>query len=462
MSDFHLIGVGGAGMSVVAELLLSRGYEVSGSDQADSPVLQRLSGLGVRTFVGHAAEQVPAGAIVVVSTAVRESNPELALARSTGMPVIHRSEALALAANGMEFIAVAGAHGKTTTSGMLAATFSALGADPSFAVGGTVAGFGTGARLGAGPFFIAEADESDRSFLNYSPRVALVTNVEPDHLDHYGSREAFEAAFVEFAQRIVPQGALIVCADDAGARALGERVVATGRRVWSYGCGAGVAGAQHLAIQDVQILPEGAAFNIFYDANLYPVKLSVTGAHNVLNAAGAFAVAVELGLDPESVALSLNAFTGTGRRFELKAEAAGRRLFDDYAHHPTEVAATLRQARIIAGSGKVTVLFQPHLYSRTVNFQREFAAALSLADQVVLADIYGARENPVPGVTSELIAQHLPTPTFVGNLEAAAVEAAKLTGVGDICLTMGAGDVYKAGDLVVAAWERSELEAETL
>lgn len=455
MSDFHLVGVGGAGMSVVAELLLARGYEVSGSDQADSVSLRRLESLGVHTFVGHAAAQVPAGSTVVVSTAVRETNPELAFARKQGLPVMHRSEALALAANGMEFIAVAGAHGKTTTSGMLAAAFSALGADPSFAVGSTVAGFGTGAHLGAGPFFIAEADESDRSFLNYSPRVALVTNVEPDHLDHYGSREAFEEAFDLFAQRIIPEGALVVCADDPGALALGNRVLAAGKRVLAYGRFAELAGAQQVQIKNVQIFPEGAAFTLTYDAVDYPVELRVSGEHNVLNAAGAFAVAVELGLDPAEVACALQAFSGTGRRFEFKAEVGGRRLFDDYAHHPTEVATTLHQAKIMAGSGKVTVLFQPHLYSRTVNFQRDFATALEIADRVVLADIYGARENPVPGVSSEVISQHISREVYVGDLQSASQVAADLTGKGDICLTMGAGDVFKAAEIIVAKWQET-------
>ncbi|MCS4484538.1 UDP-N-acetylmuramate--L-alanine ligase [Gleimia sp. 6138-11-ORH1] len=453
MIDYHLIGIGGAGMSVVAELLQARGYEVSGSDQADSATLTRLRNLGITVFAGHKAEQVPPQATVVISTAVKETNPELAYALKMGMPVIHRSEALALAASGLEFIAVAGAHGKTTTSGMLAAAFSALGADPSFAVGGIVSKFGTGARLGAGPFFIAEADESDGSFLNYAPRVALVTNVEPDHLDHYGSEAAFEAAFDKFVSKITAEGALVVCADDPGAQALGNRAVAAGRRVWAYGLENIVEGGENLKISQLELFENKAKFVVEYGVKQIPVELNVTGAHNVLNATGALAVGLELGLDVGTVAESLAAFSGTGRRFEFKGEISQRRLFDDYAHHPSEVQAALKQARIVAGSGKVVVLFQPHLYSRTLNFQAEFASALELADAVVLADIYGAREEPMGGVTSHLIAEHTEKVSFVGALEAAAKVAADLTHAGDICITMGAGSVTGAGELILKAWQ---------
>lgn len=453
MSDFHLIGIGGAGMSVVAELLQARGYEVSGSDQAESAILERLRRLGIVAYAGHAAQQVPAGATVVVSTAVKETNPELAFAKQIGMPVIHRSEALALAANGLDFIAVAGAHGKTTTSGMLAAAFSALGADPSFAVGGVVTGFGTGAHLGAGPFFIAEADESDGSFLNYAPRVALVTNVEPDHLDHYGSKAAFEAAFDQFVGKITAEGALVVCADDPGARALGQRALAAGRRVWAYGAQEILEGAHNLQISAVNLSDQGAHFEVHYETQTLTVKLQVTGAHNVLNATGALAVGLELGIEPLAVAEALGAFNGTGRRFEFKGAVAGRRLFDDYAHHPSEVKAALQQARIVAGAGKVIVLFQPHLYSRTVNFKAEFTAALELADQVVLADIYGAREEPQEGVTSHLLAEDSTKTAFVGALSEAAKVAAGLTESGDICITMGAGNVTTASAVILSLWQ---------
>ncbi|EEH64214.1 UDP-N-acetylmuramate--L-alanine ligase [Gleimia coleocanis DSM 15436] len=450
---FHLIGVGGAGMSVVAELLLSRGFKVSGSDQADSAGLQRLRSLGIEAFVGHDAGQVPVDATVVVSTAVRETNPELAFAREHNLPVIHRSQALAIAAQGLDFVAVAGAHGKTTTSGMLAAALSAAGMDPSFAVGGVVAGFGTGAHLGQGRFFVAEADESDGSFLNYTPRVALVTNVEPDHLDHYGSREAFEAVFDEFVTRITADGALVVCADDPGASALGQRVLATGRRVWSYGLDSSVEGAQHLQISEVELHASGSSFLVSYGDETVAVHLNVSGLHNVLNATGALAVALDLGISLSVMAEALKAFTGTGRRFEFKGEVAGKRLFDDYAHHPSEVAAALKQARVVVGEGKVVVLFQPHLYSRTRNFAAEFAASLALADQVVLADIYGAREDPMPGITSALIGDKLVEVAFVGPLETAAEVAAELTEAGDICITMGAGNVTSVGNQIINYWQ---------
>lgn len=449
---YHFIGIGGAGMSVVAQLLAARGFQVSGSDQADSAVLVKLQQSGIKTFVGHRAEQVPAEATVVVSTAVRETNPELQYARERGFPVIHRSEALALAAADFDFIAVAGAHGKTTTSGILAAAFTQVGLDPSFAVGGVVSGFGTGAHLGQGKFFIAEADESDGSFLNYSPRVALVTNVEPDHLDHYGSKEAFEAVFDDFAARITAAGALIVCADDAGAAALGKRVLATGRRVWSYGVAGIVEGAQHIAISQVQLYVSGAEFTVSVGNETENVKLQVSGLHNVLNATGAIAVGLELGLSLPVIATAVGSFTGTGRRFEFKGEKGQRRLFDDYAHHPSEVKAALEQARVVAGSGRVIVLFQPHLYSRTRNFAVEFAASLQLADRIVLADIYGAREDPLPGVTSALIGDLLPEVAFIGELHEAAKVAASLTEPGDICITMGAGNVTAVGNQILKSW----------
>lgn len=457
MAEFHLVGVGGAGMSVVAELLAAAGHRVTGSDQRDSAVLGRLRAAGVDAVPGHDPARVPPGAAVVVSTAVRADNPELRAARARGQRVIHRSQALALAAAGRDFVAVAGAHGKTTTSAMLAVALRAAGRDPSFAIGGVVRDLGTGAHLGAGPELVAEADESDGSFLNYAPRVAVVTNVEPDHLDHYGSREAFARAFEEFAARIVPGGLLVACADDAGARALAQHAADAGTRVVTYGSGpSGVEGAEgHAALGAPALTGASAAAPLrWLPAGLeVPLELAVGGQHNLLNAAGAWAAGVELGVDPAAMARGLAAFTGTGRRFEPRGEARGVRVVDDYAHHPTEIAATLRTARLAAGDGRVLALFQPHLYSRTAAFADRFAAALDAADVVVVTDVYAAREEPVPGVDGSVVTAHMAHGRYVADRVEAARTVADLARPGDLVLTIGAGDVTELPPLVLARLE---------
>jgi len=461
MADrFHLVGVGGAGMSAVAELLAARGHEVSGSDQRDSAVLTHLRSAGVRTYVGHDAAHVPGSGSLVVSTAVRPDNPELVAARERGLEVLHRSQALAQAAEGLDFVAVAGAHGKTSTSAMLAVALRAAGEDPSYAIGGTVLALGTGAHLGAGRAFVAEADESDGSFLNYTPRVALVTNVEPDHLDHHGSEAAFRRSFEEFADRIAPGGLLVACADDPGALALVRHAVARGTRVVTYGRGdapEGVEAHARLAAAD-RMTGRGSAARLTLagrDDAVVEVELAlrVGGAHMLLNAAGAWCAGLELGVGPEDMAAALGAFTGTGRRFEDRGEAGGVRVVDDYAHHPTEVAATLGTARLAAGSGRVLVLFQPHLYSRTRTFAEEFATALAAADEVVVTDVYAAREDPVPGVDGGLItaamSRHGDRGRYVADRIEAATAVADLARPGDLVLTVGAGDVTELGPVIL-------------
>ncbi|KAE8762141.1 UDP-N-acetylmuramate--L-alanine ligase [Georgenia thermotolerans] len=451
MTRFHLIGIGGAGMSAVAELLLARGHAVSGSDQRDSATLARLRGLGAQVFAGHDAAHVPADAALVVSTAVRETNPELAVARERGQRVLHRSEALALAAEGRDFVAVAGAHGKTSTSAMLAVALRAAGQDPSYAIGGTVLALGTGAHLGAGRAFVAEADESDGSFLNYAPRVALVTNIEPDHLDHYGSEAAFRRAFEDFAGRIVPGGLLVACADDPGALALARHAADAGVRVRTYGTGDAPL-ADHVRVGDRELGAGGSRAVLAAPEGEVPLTLAVGGAHMLLNAAGAWSAGVELGVAPGDMATALGAFTGTGRRFEDKGSAAGVRVVDDYAHHPTEVAATLRTARLAAAGGRVLAVFQPHLYSRTQNFAAQFADALALADEAVVTDVYAAREDPVPGVDGALITAAAPAGArerYVADRLDAARAVADLARPGDLVLTLGAGDVTELGPVIL-------------
>lgn len=445
MTRFHLIGIGGAGMSVVAELL-ARDAEVSGSDSAESAVLDRLRAEGMTVYVGQAEANVDPEAVVVVSSAIRDTNPELVVARRRGQRILHRSQALALAATGRDFVAVAGAHGKTTTSAMIATALRAAGEDPSWAIGGTVMGLGGGSHVGEGAVFVAEADESDASFLNYTPRVELVTNVEPDHLDHYGSREAFEEAFAEFARCMVPGGLLVACVDSPGAVRMAQQAISEGIRVVTYGCGAAVPGAErHVAVADYAVTDTGITGTIMG----HPVRLAVVGEHNLLNAAGAWAVGVELGVDETLMAESLAHFHGTGRRFEKRGEASGITVIDDYAHHPTEIAATLAAARPVAGQGRLIVLFQPHLYSRTRNFAEEFARSLALADEVIVTGVYAAREDPMEGVEGNIITERMDGARFIADRFEAAHEVARIARSGDLVMTIGAGNVTELGPIIL-------------
>lgn len=456
---FHLIGIGGAGMSVVAELLNERGMVVSGSDQNDSPILDHLRQAGIEVFVGHDASHVPSDGVVVVSTAVRENNPELAQARLLGLTVIHRSQALALAAAGMRFVAVAGAHGKTTTSGMLSMALREAGADPSIAVGSIIPEIGSGAHLGTGDIFVAEADESDGSFLNYTPWIEIVTNVEPDHLDRYESREAFEQVFVDFVGCLREGGTLVCCGEDSGSARLARYAQEHGIDTVTYarvGEESPECTVVDVVIEDARTDGHTSCATLHWGDLNVEITLRVPGLHNVLNAVAAWISGVRLGIDPQLMARSLAAFTGTSRRFEFKGEVQGRRLFDDYAHHPTEVAAAIAQARTAAAGGDVSVVFQPHLYSRTRSFAERFADALSGADRVYVCDIYGAREDPVPGVDSTLITSHLSKAHYVPDMHEAAREAARGVGEGGILLTMGAGSITQCSSDVLDEWTRVE------
>ena len=463
VSDFgrvHLIGVGGAGMSVIAALLAARGLQVQGSDAKASAVLAALGDQGVTTWTGHDGAHVAGVDTIVISSAVRETNPELIAARSAGIRVLHRSQALAALMADSRAVAVAGAHGKTTTSAMLAVVLRAAGLDPSFAIGSSIAtpaGHVSGGNLGSGDVIVVEADESDGSFLNYQPDIAIVTNVEPDHLDHYGSREAFAQAFVDFALRIRPGGRLVACADDDGARELAQSYGAMGGDVLTYG----FAHDADVRISDYTPLAAGGSAMLTFGPTMsIPLELGVPGRYNVLNAAGAVAGAILLGIPARDAARAVSGFTGTGRRFDSRGIAGGVHVVDDYAHHPTEVAALLGGARPVAdagvegsGPGRVIVLFQPHLFSRTRIFAAEFAAALDLADVVVLCDIYGAREHPEPGVTSGLITALMLThdAEYVPDRLAAAARVAELARPGDLVLTVGAGDVTELAPVVLEA-----------
>jgi UDP-N-acetylmuramate--alanine ligase len=464
LGPVHLIGIGGAGMSGIARLLLARGVRVSGSDARESAVLAGLRAAGAEVFVGQRAEQVPPGATVVVTSAVKAANPELVRARELGLRVLHRSAALAALMSGRRAVAVAGTHGKTTTTGMITVLLEQVGLDPSFAIGGELTQGGEGAREGGGDVFVAEADESDGSFLLYRPEVAVVTNIEPDHLDHYGSPEAVEAAFAAFCHRVPPGGVVVACGDDDGVRRViggaRARLADRGVRVRLYGEGDG----NDVRLADVGSdgggavrfgLREVAADGGLEPAAFGPVTLQVPGRHNAMNAAAAWTVARHFGVDGAAALTALTAFGGTRRRFEAKGEAGGVRVVDDYAHHPTEVTALLRAARGVAGDGRVVAVFQPHLFSRTRIFAADFGAALGLADEVVVLDVYPAREEPEPGVTGELITAQVPLPAgqvaFVPAAADAVAEVVRRARPGDLVLTVGAGDVTALGPAILKA-----------
>ena len=460
----HLIGIGGAGMSGIARILLARGAAVSGSDAKDSRTVLALRALGADVSVGHDAAHLPEPpATVVVSSAIRESNPELAAARERGLPVVHRAQALAALTEGRRLAAVTGTAGKTSTTSMLTVALQHSGLDPSFAIGGDLAASGSGAHEGSGDVFVVEADESDASFLAFSPAVAVVTNVEADHLDHYGSAEAYVAAFDEFLGRIEPGGALVTCVDDPGAAALASRAEARGIRVRRYG----VDAAADARLVEFRPDGTGARLVLGHQGREHLLRLAVPGEHMALNALGALLAGVELGADPDALLAGLAAFDGVRRRFEFRGRAAGVAVYDDYAHHPSKVAAQLRAARQVAegrvdGRGRVVVAFQPHLYSRTRDFAAEFGAALGLADEVVVLDVYGAREDPQPGVTGALIADAVPLPRdrvrFVPRWEDVPSVVADLAAAGDLVVTMGAGDVTVLAPEILLELQKREGE----
>lgn len=438
----HFIGIGGVGMSAVARIMVARGVSVSGSDAKDLPVMQDLQAAGARIAVGYAAANLGEAQTVVAGSAIRADNPELEAARAAALPVLHRSEALAATMGTDRVVTVAGTHGKSTTASMVAVLLKEAGMDPSFAIGANVPALGVNAAHGTSDIFVAEADESDGSFLNYRPLIAVVTNVEADHLDYYGTAEAVYASFDSFVALLPASGVLFACADDDGARALAERTLAAGNtRVLSYG-----------TAEDADIrLHDGGPGDVWVsiDGQPHRLDLQVPGRHNALNAAAAFGVAVELGVAPEAAAAALGHFTGASRRFEFKGQGRGVRVYDDYAHHPTEVRAALSAARSVAGGNKVHVLFQPHLFSRTREFADEFAEALGEADTALVLDIYPAREDPIPGVTSTLITRRLKSGRLVAAGQEALDAVLSAAGEGDIVLTVGAGDVTAYGPRIV-------------
>lgn len=463
LGAMHLIAIGGAGMSAVARLLLARGAVVSGSDVKASAATDALAALGARVFLGHDPAHLDGVDTVVVSSAVREDNPELVAARAHGLRVLHRSQGLAALLPGHRTVAVAGANGKTTTSAMTTAALAAAGLDPSFAIGADLPGWDSNAHAGAGIPFVVEADESDGSFLAYRPDVAVVTNVQPDHLDFYGTFERVQAAYAAFAASVRPGGLLVACRDDEGSAGLADDVAATpgGARVVTYGFAADADVRLSAATEaSLGAAGFGAAATLSHAGAEHALVLAVPGRHNLLDAAAAYAAAVEgFSADPDAVLAGLAAFTGARRRFEVVGRADGVTVVDDYAHNPGKVAALVSTAASLVGAEHVRVIFQPHLYSRTRDFASGFAAGLAHAGDVTLAPVYGAREQPMPGVSAQLIADALAElgaatrVTVADSLDAAVAPVVDRARPGDLVLTVGAGDVTTLAPRILAGLE---------
>lgn len=448
LGKVHFVGIGGSGMSGIARMLIGSGHQVSGSDVRESSNIAELRKLGAKITIGHDEKNLEDCDTVVVTSALWPTNPEYVLAQKLGLPILHRSQALKYLTAGKRLISVAGAHGKTTSTGMIVTALRELGADPSFVNGGVIQAYGSSSASGLSDLFVIEADESDGSFLYYDTAVALITNVDPDHLDHYGSLENFEAEFARFAN-----GAsefVAISSDDPGAIRVSKLI--TKEKIITFGF------ADNATVRLVEVDASGAKvkFTINYQTENYSTELEIPGKHNAVNAAGAFAVLVGLGFPAEKVLDAITKFAGTERRFELHGIRRDVSVYDDFAHHPTEVSAALQAARAVVGPGRLITVFQPHLYSRTRLFAKEFAQALSASDEVVLLDIYAAREDPEPGVTGELIANAFLDQKrmhYVPNWDEVPGAVAKIARPGDFVITMGCGDVYRQVPGILKALE---------
>ena len=440
----HFIGIGGAGMSGLARIALSHGIKVSGSDAKDSSVVIALTALGAKVSVGHKGENVDGADLIVFSTAISENNPERLRALELGLPIIARATALALLMSETKSIAVAGTHGKTTTSSMLTVALQATGADPSFAIGGTITASGSNAHRGTGDFFVAEADESDGSFVAYHPYGAIITNIEHDHVDFFADENAVFEAFTDFVTTIDSEGFLIYCNDDKGSRKLGSTV--TNTRTFTYG----TSPDSDLVIDQITLLPLGSSARaIWHGKVIGKLELSVPGHHNLMNAAAALAAGIVLDQAPGEMIDGLATFKGAGRRFEIKGTVNGIRVIDDYGHHPTEIEVTLTAARRFAGEGRLIVVFQPHRYSRTKAFIDNFATTLDLADEVIVLEIYAASEKPIAGISSEAIVEKMTHGSFIPNFIDAVDAVVKSAKPGDVVITLGAGDVSSLAPIIV-------------
>jgi UDP-N-acetylmuramate--alanine ligase len=444
----HFAGIGGIGMSGIAEVLLNLGYTISGSDVKLSPITERLAGLGARVFEGHAASNIAGARALVVSSAVDDQNPEVLEARRLQIPVIPRGELLAELMRLKYGIAVAGSHGKTTTTSMTATVLNHAGLDPTVVVGGRVGSMGgSNARVGHSDFLVVESDESDGSFLKLSPIIAVVTNIDREHLDHYPSLEAIEAAFIEFVNKTPFYGACIVCLDDPNVQAI---LPAMKRRIITYGAST----QADMQASDIGCGHFSSDFSLRYrGVNLGRFHLRIPGQHNVLNAMAAACVAIELEVKPDAIREALAAFSGVDRRFQVRGKERGITVVDDYGHHPTEIRATLDGARL-CGFRRIHVLFQPHRYTRTAHLMDEFARAFHQADSVFVMDIYAASEKPIEGITAEALVERIRqfghrAVEYVGTLARGVDALYRVAEDGDVALTLGAGNVWQAGEMLL-------------
>jgi UDP-N-acetylmuramate--alanine ligase len=450
----HFVGIGGAGLSAIARIMAQQGVPVTGSDDQDTPFLPALRELGVPVHLGYAAAHIGEADTLVVTTAAADDNPEVLEGLDRGLRILPRSAGLKATMAGHAVVAVAGTHGKTTATSMLTMALLAAGADPTYAIGGVLAPTGRNADAGSGDLFVAEADESDGAFLVYHPRAALVTNVDADHLDVWGTEEAYQRAFADFVGTIESDGFLVVCADDPGAAALAEVAHARGLDVLTVGTGDGL----DWTITEQEFAGSTSSFVLRGDDRTLPrVTLQVPGRHYVLDAAGALVLGLRLVDDAEGLVRGVGEFTGTGRRMELKGEAGGVRVYDSYAHHPAEIAGDLEAARALAGDGRLVVAFQPHLVSRTRTLGAAMGRALGAADEVVVLDVYVARESPDAAVTGRLVSDAVPLPDaqvhYLPDLADVAAELVRLARPGDLVLTLGAGSVTEVGPRVLALLE---------
>lgn len=450
LGRIHFVGIGGAALSGIARIMAERGLPVTGSDDQETPFLPALRELGVSVRRGYAADHLGDADTVVVTTAAREDNPEVLEARRRGLLMLPRSAGLASVMQGRRVLAVSGTHGKTTTTSLLTMALLAAGADPTYAIGAVLVQTGSNAHDGSGDLFVAEADESDGAFLVYHPHAAIVTNVEADHLDIWGTEEAYRAAFVEFVDTIDPDGFLVCCVDDDGAADLATEARGRGCEV----IGVGESETADLRARDLVFEGTTSTFTVLEaDREHGTVRLQIPGRHYVLDALAALALGLRLGHSFDDLRRGLEGFTGSRRRMELKGEAAGVRVFDSYAHHPVEIAGDLQAARAVAGEGRLVVAFQPHLVSRTRIFGRAMGEALGAADEVVVLDVYLAREEADAAVTGRLVADAVPLPasavTFVPTQDDVAAVLARKARPGDLVLTLGAGSVTEVGPEVL-------------
>jgi UDP-N-acetylmuramate--alanine ligase len=456
--NIHFIGIGGAGMSGIARIMLAKSIEVSGSDKNESQMTLALKALGAKLQIGHDAKNIDGADLVVVSAAISKNNPEYAAAVSAGLPIAARATALSWLLSDSKSVAVAGTHGKTTTTAMLTVALQAAGVDPSFAIGGTINSAGTNAHSGSGDIFVVEADESDGSFLAYQPLGAIITNIELDHVDHFTSEEQLFKTFADFVGSIKPGGFLVACGDDSGVKKLIKMNANPNIKIITYGQGPD----NDYQISRINLAAQSSTAQVTINGRKAgELSLVVPGLHNILNALAAFAAGCALQVNELKLIQGLSNFSGTKRRFELKGEVNGVKVIDDYGHHPTEIEVTLTAAKNLAGSGRVLTVFQPHRYSRTSAFTKEFAQSLALSDFVYLLEIYAASEKPMEGVSSLLISR-LMSPEkvkFEPSMLQVVADVAKAAKPGDVIITLGAGDVSSLSVPILDALMANELDA---